>query len=62
MPRRQIPLKHLDAHLIPVEQALLARAAAVEALLPTRSADERELLQIMAGEFREIAAELYWWS
>jgi hypothetical protein len=52
--------RHLDAHEVPLERALLARAAAIQ----DATGDEPSLLltQVyLAGEFRALAAELHHW-
>ena len=69
--RREQRRTHLDASAVPVERALLARAAALtaepgyevrevvacERVVPMMSVTERAWL---AGEFRTLAEELHW--
>lgn len=61
--RRAVRQEHLDARVVPVERALLARAEAV-----SRQADAEmdvaavKALNIVAVEFRLLADELHYWS
>jgi hypothetical protein len=66
--RREKPKTHLDASVVPVERALLARADALDeesrnardpkkVTAPGRGSD---LLSIVATEFRALAEELHW--
>lgn len=66
--RREQRRTHLDASVVPVERALLARAtqlsrsARVEELtadLPSET--NRVIYGEMAREFRDLAEELHWW-
>ncbi len=50
---RTVPVKHLDAHILPVEEALLARAAHLERQYGT------DLALLLAAEFRKLAEELH---
>lgn len=64
--RRDDRRKHLDAHVVPVERALLARAEALErqtAQSPVThdmTPGEAVILLRVAGEFRALAEELHW--
>jgi hypothetical protein len=53
--------RHLDAHEVPLERALLARAAAIQ----DATGDEPSSLLLtqvyLAGEFRALAEELHYW-
>jgi hypothetical protein len=71
-PQREREPRHLDAKLVPVEHALLARAKAIEAdaalaveLVTAhpglRTADNVPMLTRMAAEFRALAEELHYW-
>jgi hypothetical protein len=67
--RRPQPKKHLDAHLVPVEQAFLERsrvlgeeaAAFTDSLAITPSGLTVAGARAFAEEFRKLAAELYHW-
>lgn len=62
-------VKHLDAHIQPVEDALLARAAILDeraAAAPENpelgiSPEDARLLRGVASEFRALADELHYW-
>lgn len=56
--RRPEPRKHLDASVVPVERALLARADALEAR--PQYVEEIPWKQV-AAEFRRLAEELHYW-
>jgi uncharacterized membrane protein len=67
--RREQRRTHLDASVVPVERALLARAAEIQSELDAR-ADEpvtdsllmrATVLDVMASEFRALAEELHFW-
>lgn len=60
--RREQRKTHLDASAVPVERAFLARAAVLEeeADKPDNQVAE-SILNIVAGEFRDLAEELHWW-
>jgi hypothetical protein len=59
--RRDKP-RHLDAHLVPLEQALLHRADELEATVKSDPHDRRALIaDLVAAEFRELAEELKHW-
>jgi hypothetical protein len=69
--RRETRRTHLDASVVPVERAYLARAADLE----KQAADyERDVMEpggalpefiedklVLAHEFRALAEELHWW-
>ena len=59
--RREKRLDHLNAATVPVERALLARAARLNergtAMLPGFEADT---LLTLSAEFTELAEELHW--
>jgi hypothetical protein len=57
-PRREQRKTHLDASVIPVERALLARADELEKR--TQHIEEIPWVQV-AAEFRALAEELHWW-
>jgi hypothetical protein len=65
-PRREQRRTHLDASVVPVERAYLARAdALVEANEPL-SGDlttpfPHAVALLFAAEFRNLAEELHWW-
>jgi hypothetical protein len=64
--RRAEPVRHLNAHIAPVERALIARAKAIEEQAATApEGPDGELLQAImeavAGEFRKLADELHHW-
>jgi hypothetical protein len=60
--RREVRQTHLDAHIVPVERALRARAAKLSergtAMPPGAEADT---LLAVAAEFTELAEELHFW-
>ena len=62
--RRTVRRPHLDAATVPVERALLARAASMDGRFAEddTSDAERTVLAIMADEFRTLAEELHWWG
>lgn len=65
-PQRRDEPRHLDAAIVPVERALIARAKVLEATsnqVPGGHPDERcaEVYAYMAAEFRALAAELHHW-
>jgi hypothetical protein len=56
--RREHRRTHLDASVVPVERALLARAAELD----TRQQYLEEIPWAqVAAEFRRLAEELHWW-
>lgn len=64
--RREEPRPHLDAALVPLERALVARAKAIDATLQDLAEDaavtpEARALRMVAGEFRGLADELHHW-
>jgi hypothetical protein len=60
--RREQRRTHLDASVVPVEQALLARAEALEAEAEKPdNASVASGLNLLAGEFRDLAEELHFW-
>lgn len=67
--RRDKPKTHLDASTVPVERALLARAAVLDeraASAPEHpelgiGPDDARLLHGVAAEFRALAEELHYW-
>lgn len=76
MPQRRATRKtHLDASVVPVEMALLARAedldnlaltargasAAVGGPVLVREGMTHETAQAIADEFHALAEELHWW-
>lgn len=68
MQRRTSRKTHLDASVVPVEQALLARAeqlsrsAKVEEITADLASEaNRAIYRAMAREFRYLAEELHWW-
>lgn len=67
--RRTVRLAHLGAHIVPVEQALLIRAAQLEdeaadpQPTPAGQPDRTPgVLAIIADEFRALAGELHYWG
>lgn len=68
--RRTVRNTHLNAAAVPVEQALLERAAELdnqaEALMDDLGTPTQELgagiRRIMAAEFRALADELHYWG
>jgi hypothetical protein len=68
--RRTTRQAHLNAHIVPVEQALIARAEALDtearALMDDLGTPAQEtgagIRRIVAAEFRALAKELHWWS
>lgn len=62
--RREQRRTHLDASVVPVERALLARAGALDesaAAPPEPSPDEVRAEKLIADEFRALAEELHYW-
>lgn len=67
--RRDQRRTHLDASAVPVERALLARAAVLDDRAGTASGqpqlgigpDDARLLHGVASEFRALAEELHYW-
>jgi hypothetical protein len=73
VPRREQRKTHLDASVVPVERALLARAdklenealsaAGTSAVLGERAAAGASATAArVAAEFRVLAEELHWWA
>jgi hypothetical protein len=62
-PRREQRKIHLDASVVPVERALLARAEELEQEDdPIKFLSAPELMSaFVAAEFRALAEELHWW-
>lgn len=67
-PQRAAEPHHLDARIVPVERALIARADALEAEAEELANDgipaygtEQAVLLRMAKEFRNLAEELHHW-
>lgn len=63
-PRRTQRKTHLDASTVPVERALLARAALVQETgshLPPGTVEGLVLL-MFAAQLTELAEELHWWG
>ena len=63
-PRRDKPKAHLDASVVPVERALLARAGVLEAeyIRQDKPTDLQNLVLLhTAQEFRALAEELHYW-
>jgi hypothetical protein len=59
--RRENRKTHLDASVVPVERALLARAEALED--GSRQTDGGNVSYLfVAVEFRKLAEELHWWG
>lgn len=63
--RRPVRRAHLDASIVPVELALIARA---DALARTAADDDderadeaRDIAAAIEGEFRALADELHYW-
>lgn len=63
--RRELRRTHLDASVVPVERALLARAEALQAEAEALASGDTDLLggvkAMFAAEFRELAEELHYW-
>ena len=64
--RRERRNPHLDAGVVPVERALLARAEALDTAVSRYGAEAPEWIpvetfQVIAAEFRQLAEELHWW-
>jgi hypothetical protein len=67
-PKRRVQRRtHLDAGVVPVEQALLARAEALEEQAGVPAADPgtpahaySSSIALIANEFRALAEELHW--
>jgi hypothetical protein len=68
--RRPVRNPHLDAHIVPVERALIARAEVMDERAkdilgdPDAGADllTGTVLAGMAQEFRALAEECHWWG
>jgi len=59
-PRREQRRTHLDASVVPVERALVARAEKLED--QSRKTDGGNVNYLfIAAEFRALAEELHWW-
>jgi hypothetical protein len=57
--RRENRRTHLDASVVPVERALLARAGELEQ--PVDTAERIDMIKFtVAAEFRALAEELHW--
>lgn len=61
-PQRAAEPRHLNAHIVPVERALIARATAIEEKAEAEmSVSLKPALHAVAAEFRALAAELHHW-
>lgn len=60
-PRKPVRAKFLNAPVVPVENALLARAENIETRAEHAAAAEAKVLKAVAVEFRALADELHWW-
>ena len=59
--RREVRRTHLDAHAVPVERALLARATRLsERGTAMQPGPEADVLLTISAEFAELAEELHW--
>lgn len=58
--RREQRRTHLDASVVPVERALLARAQTLERQSEETDGGNANYL-FVAAEFRSLAAELHYW-
>jgi hypothetical protein len=58
--RREKRLDHLNAATVPVEGALLARAAKLEQVPEGAIETENILREFLAAEYRFMAEELHW--
>ena len=63
--RRTVRNPHLDAHIVPVERALIARAEALEQVAAsdavlTVDPSEAAIAARVSTEFRALAEELHW--
>lgn len=61
--RRDLRRTHLDASVVPVERALLARAGVLEGgeQQPGETDIAFGMGLLLAQEFRALAEELHWW-
>ena len=59
--RREQRRTHLDASVVPVERALLARAAKLESVPEGAIETENILREFLAAEYRFMAEELHFW-
>jgi len=61
--RREKPKRFLDASLVPLENALLARAETLdaEAMDVASTAPRLSVRSMLAQEFRALANELHYW-
>ena len=60
--RREVRRPHLDAAVVPVERALLARAEAIERQEVAKGGDLPSSVGLfLATEFRALAEELHFW-
>jgi hypothetical protein len=57
--RREVRIPHLNAHIVPVEQALIARAEVLEQM-SRDTEDGSESALFIAAEFRALAEECHW--
>ena len=63
-PRRDNPKLHLDASVVPVERALLARAEALDAEAHEPESEPTigsAVKLLVSQEFRQLADELHYW-
>ena len=59
-PQRAAEPRHLDARIVPVERALIARAEKLEDS-SSKTDGGNMLYMFVAAEFRSLAAELHHW-
>lgn len=62
--RREQRCTYLNASIVPVERAMLARASVLEqraAAMALESKSGHVTLAVLADEFRALADELHWW-
>jgi hypothetical protein len=57
--RRTVRLTHLDAHVVPVERALIARAEVLEQRSKELGDGDDQIYLVIAAEFRAMAEELH---
>ena len=54
---------HLDAHVVPVERALLARASGADCQVDNQTDPAMAAAyEVVRDEFRALAEELHWWA
>jgi hypothetical protein len=60
--RRERRLAHLDASVVPVERAFLARAEAMKDERDGTAPTDHDMFLVQAEiQFRMLAEELHWW-